>query len=57
MTMSFREASTSKKPPINGWLGIGIVLVTMTISFFVAYARLLRNFLWISQPRTLAIGP
>jgi len=41
MTKSSREASKSKKPPLNGWLGIGIVLVTMTISFFVAYAYLL----------------
>lgn len=41
MTKPSHEASTSKKPPLNGWLGIGIVLITMTISFFVAYAYLL----------------
>ncbi|TCP67413.1 hypothetical protein [Sphingomonas sp. PP-CE-1G-424] len=41
MTKPPRETSASTKPPLNGWLGIGIVLVTMTISFFVAYAYLL----------------
>ena len=41
MTKPFYETSTSKKPLLKGWLGIGILLVTMTISFFVAYAYLL----------------
>jgi hypothetical protein len=41
MTKPAREASISNKPPRNSWLGIGIVLVTMTISFFAVYTYLL----------------
>jgi hypothetical protein len=41
MTKPFYEASISKKPPLKGWVGMGRVLITMTISFFVAYAYLL----------------
>jgi len=41
MTKPPCEASASKKPPLNGWFGIGIVLITMTVSFVMAYAYLL----------------
>lgn len=41
MTKPPRETSVSMKPPLNGCLGIGIVLVSMTIAFFVTYAYLL----------------
>ena len=36
-----RDASILNRPPRNVSFGIGIVLVTLTISFFAAYAYLL----------------